>query len=184
MPTYFESGKIIDKVGEVSLYDFDGELYLDISGQLWMSSHEREEVERQISNKPKGDCLELGLGLGIASYIIIRQGSVKSLTTVEINKDVIDLYYKSMEGLLWPNHKIVQGNCLDYLVMVGQTKKRFDFVFIDFYSIIDEDTLPDIEASIRLSKKILNTNGEVVAWFDTSTPDENAERFWNAIKRI
>jgi spermidine synthase len=173
MNIYFKDGKIIAQSGDVKVYEMDDVLYLDINHSLWMRTTEIKEIAEQIGDKVCGDCLEIGLGLGVASDYMLSHGA-KSLTTIEINPDVIATYKQLNE--VKPNHKIIQGSGRDFLV---STDERFDFVFLDFYSLIDEDTIGEIGdyTDLIISRQVLKSGGEIVAWFDPYTPDEIAETF-------
>lgn len=173
MKLYFTDGKVIAQSGDVKVYEFEGSQYLDINHQLWMRSTEIKEIVEQIDNKAKGKCLEIGLGLGIASDYMLATGA-SSLTTIEIDSDVIAVYKQL--NVVDPRHRIIRGSGRDFLV---STDEQFDFVFLDFYSLIDEETIKEIGDYVDLiiSRQILKSGGEIVAWFDPYTPDEIAETF-------
>jgi len=174
-PIYFIDGKVIAKSNDIVVYEMDGVRYLEQGPghNLWADSDEIEQLSEQIANRPRGDCLEIGLGLGVASGYILTAGA-ETLTTVEINVDVTYLY--NLLNTPKYDHTIVWRNGLDYII---STDKKFDFIFLDFYSLIDEDTLPEIETYVKASKRILNSGGEVMGWFDPSTPVELAREFFN-----
>ncbi|KKM84747.1 hypothetical protein LCGC14_1296150, partial [marine sediment metagenome] len=66
---------------------------------------------------------------------------------------------------------------------LSQTNEKFDFIFLDFYDIIDEDTLEDIRVYVELSKRILNDGGEIVGWYDIYTPDDFANKFFKLFNK-
>lgn len=174
-PIYFTHGKIVAESGDIKVYDFDNNLFLEKGPghNLWICGYEEEELVSQLDDKPIGDCLELGLGLGIASKIILSK-NVDSLTTIEINGNVIECY-RQLNPEKDSRHRIIEGSSIDYL---RQAEEMYDFVFIDFYDVIDEDTLIDIEICVSLSKKILKDGGEIMGWFDPFTPEEFVEPFF------
>jgi predicted membrane-bound spermidine synthase len=179
-PQYFSRGKVIAESGDVRVYEFGKDLFLDkgISHFLWARASELREYESQIKNYPKGNCLEIGLGLGVSAKYILTQPRTEYLTTVETNPDVINVFFKlNQEGL--GRHKIILGDGIDFLI---KTEETFDFVFLDFYSLIDEDTLPQITLAVRLAKFKLNREGKIVAWFDPFTPEEFALPFFDLFK--
>jgi SAM-dependent methyltransferase len=171
---YFIEGEIIAQCGNIKVYEFNGELYLERGPghSLWADSLEIEELKPQIGDKPRGDCLEIGLGLGVASKFILSK-DINSLTTVEKDIEVITVY-KQLNPID-DKHKIICGNGADFML---ETKGTYDFIFLDFYDIIDEDTIGDIENYVKIAKTILRPGGEVVGWFDIYTPDEFAEQFF------
>lgn len=181
-PVYFNDGELIEKSGDVCVYEMNGVLYLEHGPghSLWADSEEIKELREQIDDKPNGDCLEIGLGLGVASKLILDKKNVKLLTTVEIDPDVIAIYEK-MHPEQPENHKIVNASGMDYLV---QTDKTFDFIFLDFYDVIDEETLPEIKDHVEVGKDKLNPGGEIMGWFDPFTPEEFVYKFFDLFKEI
>ena len=91
---YFEDGEIVASSGDVNVYKYEGDLHLDIGPghNLWATSSEIKEYRQQLRKHPRGECLEVGLGLGVVSNYILALPNVKSLTTIEKNKDVIEVY--------------------------------------------------------------------------------------------
>jgi spermidine synthase len=156
--------------------------YLEIGKghTLWTYSKEIEAYKEQIDDKPRGDCLEIGLGLGVSSKYILAFNIVKTLTTVEISRDVIDLYIERNKSLL-PRHRIVHGSGRDFLI---STDRKFDFVFIDFYYLIDEDTVEEIVGYINLCERVLRKNGEVVVWVDPFSDEELIRQISEAVNEV
>jgi len=112
---YFEDGKIIAESGEVRVYKYKGNLYLEVGlgHNLWADSLEIEEYKKQLRSIPKGDCLETGLGLGIVSKYILSCPNITSLTTVEINKDVVEVQRK-VNPINDERHKIIIGDGVEW----------------------------------------------------------------------
>jgi len=175
-PIYFIDGEVIADSNDIVIYEMDGVRYLEQGPghNLWADSAEINELAPQIGNRPFGDCLEIGLGLGVASEYILSKPNVNSLTTIEINEDVVYLYKEL--NLEKDNHTIICQNGLDYIL---NTDRLFDFIFLDFYSIIDEDTLPEILTYVGASKRILKSGGETMGWFDLYTPEDLAKKFFS-----
>jgi spermidine synthase len=173
---YFRDGKLMAESGEVKIYEMNDELFLEIGPghSLWALEGELEDYIDQLGDKPKGDCLEIGLGLGVASNYMLSFPKVKSLTTIEINKDIIKAYaqirdrYKS-DFHKGRTHRIVNMSGLTY---VYRTNKLYDFIFMDFYDIIDEDTLPAITDMYNGCKQTLKPGGTIVPWLDKHTPSK------------
>lgn len=176
---YFEDGEVIAESGRIKVYRMGNDLFLEKGPghNLWIDTLENEDLNRQIGDFPRGNCLELGLGLGMASRHILSRPNVDLLTTVEIDPDVIEVHVQ-LNGVN-NKHIIVNMDAIKYLEMA---KDKFDFIFMDHYSIIDEDTLDDIEYSYNLAKKLLTENGKVIAWFDSYTPVEFADKFFEIIE--
>lgn len=186
---YFADGDLIAESGEAKVYKFDNDLFLEIGPghNLWALGSELSDYMWQLSDNPRGSCLEIGLGLGVASKFILSLPRVRSLTTVEINKDVIEVYKQlkpedySFDFDVFPKKRHTILNA-DGLVYMYETRQRFDFVFIDCYSVIDEDTLPMIADMTIAAKNILNDGGKVMGWLDKATPEEFVKTFYDLFK--
>jgi hypothetical protein len=186
---YFRDGELVAESGEARIYRFKNELYLEIGPghNLWALESELSDYIWQLNDRPRGACLEIGLGLGVASRYILSCPRVRSLTTVEINMDVINIYNKltmddyNHESLVYPEkrHTILDA---DGLIYMYQTKQRYDFIFIDCYDRIDEDTMPLIADMAYASRRILTKDGEVVGWLDKSTPEKFVEPFYKMFR--
>ena len=187
---YFKDGELIAKSGEAAVYKFNNDLFLEIGPghNLWALESEISDYVWQLDDRPKGACLEIGLGLGVASKYILSLPKVKSLTTVEINKDVIDVYEKldpedySLDFYVYSKKRHTILNA-DGLIYMYETKQKFDFIFIDCYSIIDEDTLPIIADMTIAAKRLLNDGGEIMGWLDKATPEEFVKTFYKLFKK-
>jgi SAM-dependent methyltransferase len=175
-PIYFTHGDLIAESGNMRIYDFNGLLHLEEGPghTLWAIEDEIDEYKEQIGNYPRGDCLEIGLGLGIASRYILSCKGVNSLTTVEISEDTI-IVQKQAHFIDDKRHMIV---CMDGLSYINLIDNTYDFIFMDFYHFIDEEGLPEIEAYVKACKRILRDNGKIVGWFDIYTPEEFVKPFY------
>lgn len=178
---YFLDGELIAEHGEARVYLYDGLLHLEIGPghNLWMVESEIEELSQQIGDLPRGNCLEIGLGLGIASRYIISFPEVTKLTTVEINPDVIAVH-QMVNYIDDARHKGINGDGLDFIL---QTEEKYDFIFFDHYSIIDEDTLEMLKTYVNAAKRVLAKDGDVLGWFDPYTPEEDAHAFFAIFKK-
>ena len=190
---YFEDGKLVVSEGDVRIYEMNNELFLEMGRghNLWALESEVHDYIEQLWDLPRGNCLEIGLGLGVASRCILTQPAVTSLTTVEKNPDVIVAQRKISHILddgtrdsKWlrydsSRHRIINS---DGLVYMYQTKRKYDFIFIDFYSHIDEETLPAITDMVNAAKRVLAKDGTIICWLDKYTPLEYVEPFFNLFK--
>jgi len=180
---YFRDGKLVAKSGDARVYKMSGHLFLEIGPghTLWALETELQDYMDQLMDFPQGDCLEIGLGLGVASRYLLTFPKVKSLTTVEINKDVIDVHSKIKDSdrgytleYREEDHTILNSNGIEYAYL---TKKKFDFIFIDCYDRIDEDTLPLIADMVLACKHTLKPNGRMMGWVDDGTSAEHYDIF-------
>lgn len=180
---YFEDGEIIASSGDTNVYKYEGDLYLDIGPghNLWAVSSELKEYRQQLRKFPRGDCLEVGLGLGVVSNYILTQPNVKSLTTIEKSEDVIEVYRQLLVLYEDPGdirHNIITGDVHDVLPRILQTNITYDFIFFDHYSLIDEDTIEDLEMLVPMAKQLVRDGGSIMGWFDPYTPTEFADQFY------
>lgn len=175
---YYIDGKIVAESGKVKIYNMDGQFFLEIGPghNLWTLDSELEDYTEQLRNAPKGNVLEIGLGLGVASRYLLSCPNVKSLTTIEINKDVINVYNEVKTTLdkklnLQTNkqHTIVNSDGLSY---VTTTRDRYNFIFMDHYSLLDEETLPEIEKLVKACESLLLPAAKIFGWWDKFTPEE------------
>ena len=114
----------------------------------------------------------------MASKYILSCPKVESLTTVEINKDVIEVQ-RQVNTIIDDRHIILNAEGLMYMYM---TKRKYDFIFLDCYDIIDEDTMPLIRDLAAAARKILKPGGEIVGWFDKATFEEFVRPFFDLFK--
>ncbi len=185
---YFEDGVEIAKSGDAVVYLMNNELFLEIGPgrNLWALESEYSDYIEQLWDLPKGSCLEIGLGLGIASRCILSNPNVRSLTTIEKNKDIVAIQSQlttilgdSTRSSRWSydqnKHKVL--NC-EGLVYLYETKRKYDFIFLDFYEAINEETLPAIRDMVKASEKVLSNTGCILCWFDKYTPDQYVDEFF------
>jgi len=183
---YFTDGSLVAEAGLVKVYKMNDELFLELGPghNLWALEREIEDYKDQLQDYPRGRCLEIGLGLGTASRYILTFPLVEHLTTVEINPEVIAAHQlineedrKVSMDYNPKRHRILCANGIEYAY---QTKKRYDFIFIDCYDRIDEDTLPLIADMYVACHRILRPGGRIVMWLDKHTP----EPYYSMFERI
>ncbi len=172
---YFKDGELIAESGDTRVYKMNGKLFLEKGPghSLWALEDELEDYTHQLGSWPKDNCLEIGLGLGVASRYLLTFPEVKSLTTVEIDEDVINAQQMA-NPIDDDRHLILNADGLYYAY---ETKSMFDFIFLDFYDVIDEDTLPVIADMVTACNRILKGGGCMIGWLDKHTPGNHAAVF-------
>lgn len=175
---YFRDGQLIAEHGDARVYVMDGLRYLEVgkngAHSLW--THEGEiqwYFDNDLVSRSKGNCLEFGLGLGFASEIILSNSKVKKLITVEIDLDVVAIQ-DEVNPISDERHIIVNDSLEEYL---ETTKNTFDFIFIDTYITTDDETLLWLEDMVPKAKSILNPGGDIMAWLDEASLEEEKKRF-------
>jgi spermidine synthase len=180
---YFHDGELVAESGEAKVYKMNDQLFLEIGPghTLWALEEEFNDYVVQLGDLPKGQCLEIGLGLGVASRYLLSFPKVEHLTTIEKNPDVIEVHKKIKESDRKykfdydpDNHRILNADGLEYLY---QTKRKYDFIFVDCYDRIDEETLPFISDIAKACTRVLRPAGRVIAWLDKYTPETHARKF-------
>ena len=182
---YFQHGKLVASSGQVKIYKMYDNLYLEIGPghNLWAIEDEIEDYIIQLEDFPRGDVLEIGLGLGVVSRYLLTFPKVKHLTTVELNADVITAHDKIKVSDRKHNfdynsnkHVILNADGIEYAY---QTNRRYDFIFIDCYDRIDEETLPIITDMVKACNRILKEGGKIMGWLDKYTPEPYYSTFVN-----
>ena len=173
---YFYDGELIASHNMARVYTMSNDLYLEIGigHNLWAFSGELDTYIWQMQDYPCGDCLEIGLGLGVATKYLLSFPHVRSLETVEINKDVIEVQRQSNK-INDTRHSIINDDGLHYLY---STDKMFDFIFVDCYKVIDEETLPLITDIASGCRRVLRDGGKVIGWADDATPEYFIKPFY------
>jgi len=183
---YFKDGEVVAESGEAKVYKMNGELFLEIGPghTLWALETELQDYMAQLEDRPRGRCLEIGLGLGVVSRYLLTFPRVEHLTTIEINQDVVDAHALIKEedrGVSLDynedKHRIL---CAEGISYAYQTKQRYDFIFIDCYDRIDEETLPVIADMYAACSRIIKPGGQIMAWLDKHTP----EPYYSTFERI
>jgi SAM-dependent methyltransferase len=177
---YFEDGNLIAESGSARIYSMNNELFLElgVGHNLWALESELPDYIWQLKDYPKGSCLEIGLGLGVASRYILTFPRVEELTTVEKNENVIEVQ-KEANPIDDDRHLVLNA---DGLVYAYETRRKYDFIFIDCYSHIDEDTLPLIADMAYACRRILKDDGKVIGWWDEATPEDFVDTFFSLFK--
>jgi len=174
---YFRDGKVVAEHNDVKVYKMNDELFLEIGPghTLWALESELEDYMTQFYDYPRGDCLEIGLGLGVASRYMLTFPKTESLTTIELNSDVIEVHKRIKDSdrkysmdYNPGKHRILNADGISYAY---QTNKRYDFIFIDCYDRIDEETLPFIADMTKACSRIIKPGGKILGWLDKYTPE-------------
>ncbi len=117
---------------------FESDVYLpalkESEDKVWMSPaiSEIESMNDGIQNG-HGKCMTMGLGIGVLPYLWLLKEEVESVTIVEFNSDVINLFEKYIRPQFPRDKKleIIHGNGLDYYN--EGFLNQFDYVYVDFW---------------------------------------------------
>lgn len=173
---YFRDGDLIAKSGEVRVYKMNEELFMESHrGNLLSADQDLSDYIWQINNKPLGNCLVVGLGLGVSARYILSLNRVDKVTVVEEDRDII----KAQAAAVPINDSRLTIVNEEFLSFLYKTKEKFDFIFIDCYNKIDEDTFPIVADVAAASKAALVKDGILIGWLDNSTPEIFIDAFYS-----
>jgi len=112
---------------------------LTIDGDTWMMDIYSEAFTIDpFAKKAKGNVVTLGLGIGYFIYMAMHNPNVKSITAIEIDPTIIELFKKYIEPQ-FPKHiplTIVEKNAKTWFTKDNINK--FDYVFVDTYQSSDD----------------------------------------------
>ena len=128
--------------------------------EIWMSLNPNEiKTMAPYIEKAKGNVLVLGLGMGYVAFMIANKPEVKSVTIVEKDSNVINIF----NNLIWPgfkNKNKIKIFCDDAISFLGKKQSAFDYIFADLWHSPD-DGLP-------LFIKIKAINKNIDCWLEVS----------------
>ncbi len=147
-------GKYLFHYHPIGYFETDIDMpVLKEGNKVWMSPAISEiESMRDGIEKGHGKCLTMGLGIGVLPYLWLLKDEVESVTIVEFNHDVIDLFEKYIRPQFRAdkNLEIIHGDAFDYYN--EEFLNQFDYVYVDFW----ESSGDGLELYTRLMKKKIN----------------------------
>lgn len=133
-----EEGRQIPQIGFFET-EFTFPVVLE-KDRLWMSIIPNEiETMKEAVDKGFGKVLTFGLGLGYYSYMTSQKDNVQSVTVVESNQDVIDLFKKYILPQFQNSDKIrlIKADAFEY-AQKQMTNGKYDFVFTDLWHDVSD----------------------------------------------
>lgn len=112
---------------------------LSIDEQVWMLDIFSEAYTIDpLALKAHGHVLTFGLGIGYFIYMALENKKVESITVVENNKAVIDLFKEHILPQFKSAHqiKIIEADAFDYYSK--ENLSDFDYVFVDVHQSNDD----------------------------------------------
>lgn len=126
---------------------------------IWMSMTTMEiESHMPHIDAAHGDVLIMGLGMGFVLYNIARKQSVKSVTVIEFNPDIIALLDKATDLKSWPGWDKVKIITADALTYKPPTPP--DFLYVDIWPTMGDDRA--LEDTKRIQQ---NVNAALVGYW-------------------
>lgn len=128
------------------------------NGVEWMTITPNEiETMKEPIREAHGKVLTLGLGLGYYAFMVSEKQDVNSITVVERDKHVIELFEKNILPQ-FPNAqkvRVISNDAFDYLQKEAK-QESFDYVFADLWHD-QSDGLPLYLRLRKLEKEYPNT---------------------------
>lgn len=154
MDFYKPMGKYLFHHHPIGYFETDVQLpVLKEASKVWMSPAISEiESMKDGIEKGHGKCMTMGLGIGVLPYLWLQKDEVDSVTIVEFNKDVIDLFEKYIRPQFNTSKEleIIHGNAFDYFN--EEFLNKFDYVYVDFW----ESTEDGLGFYTKLMEKKIN----------------------------
>jgi hypothetical protein len=133
-----EEGRQIPQIGFFETeFMFPAILENDI---IWMTITPNEiETMKDAIDKAFGNVLTFGLGLGYYAYMISEKDNVESITVVETNENVINLFNKHIlpQFKNAQKIKIIQADAFEY-AQKHMSKGKYNFVFTDLWHDVSD----------------------------------------------
>lgn len=137
-------------------------LALTEGNNIWMSLNPNEiETMKPFINASKGNVLVLGLGMGYAPFMMANKKDVNSVTIIEKDPEIIELF----NSLIWPNFvnkekiEIIHDDAINF-VNKKDNQNKFDYVFADLWH--------SPEDGLSLFVALKRANPSIACWLETS----------------
>ena len=130
---------------------------------IWMSVNPNEiNTMRPFVNEANGNVLVLGLGMGYIAYMMSLKDEVKSITIVEKDAKIIEIFKAHLFNLFPKKSKIkiIHDDAFRYI----ENNYKFDYIFADLWHN-PEDGIP---MYLRFEKFAQNKNIKINYWLNTS----------------
>jgi spermidine synthase len=167
------NGKLEFQRGDVRVYRVDRQHYLFVDQTMYASTTERPWYIRNVMPYAKGRVLEIGLGLGCASKVILANPKVQHLLTIENNENVIAAY-----GRLLPKHHLLLQDAEEWAREVPKNFSMFDLIFVDHYTF-SEDTIDELKELAQNLCPLVKEGGRMIFWVDENAPEEDKVQIKN-----
>lgn len=142
---------------KVEILNQKGHKFLWIDDSLWMWDLQVEnKIQQSMAKQSYGNVLIAGYGLGLVQQHLLKNKKVKSVTTIELVKKVIDLNKKS-NGKIFGSYII--GDFYKF-----SSKSKYDCIIGDIWADIVPSELNYYKRFKKKALKLLKPNGKILAW--------------------
>ena len=135
--------------------------FLWIDNELWMWDIPREIADqKEIADKAYGNVLVVGYGLGIVQRLLSENKKVKSITTMEIHKQVIEECERVYDKIYG---EVIIGDF--YYYGVAYYDVHYDCVIGDIWiEYTRDEELKEYIKFKEKAKSYLKDDGKILAW--------------------
>jgi hypothetical protein len=131
-----------------------------------MSNHKTEmESCQEFLDKCYGDVLIFGLGLGIVVLPLLKDDSIKSITVIEPDQDLIDTvgFFIHRSCNCSCKLRIFKGDAFTYH---RNLKEKYDTIWFDIWGLLQSSTIDEIEYFHKVYKKNLKEEKSLMlSWY-------------------
>ena len=157
---------------DVRIYRMDGQHHLFLDQVLYASTTERPWYIHNVMPHAKGRCLEVGLGLGVASKVILANSKVKHLLTIEKNEAVIGAFGRPLT-----KHNILWTDVYEWINNFQDPTPMYDLIFVDHYTSMDDELWEDLKNLVEKLSKLLREDGKLIIWIDENMDQKEIVQF-------
>lgn len=137
------------------------------NNRIWMTITPNEiETMKEAVDQAFGNVLTFGLGLGYYAYMVSEKENVESITVIEMNEDVINLFKTYILPQFKHNYKIkvIKADAFDYAKKY-MSNGDYDFVFTDLW----HDVSDGIDMYLKMKQyESLTPNTVFMYWIEKS----------------
>lgn len=169
---WLKNGLLEWEQGDVKVFSMDGENFLFVDGVMYASTSERAWYIKNVLPHVRGRCLEIGLGLGVASKVILSSPDVTTLLTVEANSDVIEAF-----GWTFRHHMLLNRDVNEWIEGAAHAGPIYDFIFVDHHAEMDDESFPEMETLVKKLKLNLRQGGKLVVWIDEHAAEGDRDAY-------
>lgn len=124
----------------------------------WMDdTHYERQTNEAFLHAAFGDVLICGLGLGMLPAALLRDPTIRSVTVLEIQTEIIDLVYRHIKD---PRLTVLQADA----TRPPLHGRRFDSIYLDIWPDINGKNWPQMKTLLRLYRGLCRPAGIVQAW--------------------
>jgi len=101
-----------------------------------------------------------GLGIGLIVYPLLQDDDIKSITIIEIDKELIDqTSYLLLESDTKSKLSIINQNAFQY-----EDNKKYDTIYFDIWPLINKEAFKEMKILSERFSKNLKDGGWMDSW--------------------